>query len=312
MGILLNRTSRVIVQGITGKEGSFHAGRMAEYGTRIVGGVTPGKGGTMYEGLPVFSSVEDAVRETAADVSVIFVPPPWAADAICEAAAAGVRLIVCITEGIPVRDTLLAVGEVHVHGARLIGPNCPGLISPAAAAKVGIMPGSIHMPGTVGVISRSGTLTYEVVHQLTARGLGQSTCVGIGGDPVIGTTFVDCLGLFEEDPETEAIVMLGEIGGSAEEEAAAFITENVTKPVFSFIAGRTAPPGKRMGHAGAVISHGEGGWAGKAAALAAAGVTVIENPARMGETVAAWFASRGAEAPAAPAKKPLGRKRGRP
>ena len=312
MGILLNRASRVIVQGITGKEGSFHAGQMREYGTRVVGGVTPGKGGTVHEGIPVFSSVADAVTETGADVSVIFVPPPWAADAICEAAAAGVRLIVCITEGIPTRDTLLAVGEVHVRGVRLIGPNCPGLISPGAAAKVGIMPGSIHMPGTVGVISRSGTLTYEVVHHLTSRGLGQSTCVGIGGDAVIGTSFVDCLGLFEADPETEAIVLLGEIGGSAEEEAAAFITENVTKPVFSFIAGRTAPPGKRMGHAGAVISHGEGGWAGKAAALAAAGVTVIENPARMGETVAAWFASRGAETPAAPAKKTGGRKRGRP
>ena len=311
MGILLNRTSRVIVQGITGKEGSFHAGQMIAYGTRVVGGVTPGKGGTVHEGIPVFSAVSDAVRETGADVSVIFVPPPWAADAICEAAAAGVRLIVCITEGIPVRDTLLAVGEVNAHGARLIGPNCPGLISPAAAAKVGSLPGSIHMPGTVGVISRSGTLTYEVVHQLSARRLGQSTCVGIGGDAVIGTNFVDCLGLFEEDPETEAIVLLGEIGGSAEEEAAAFIKEHVTKPVFSFIAGRTAPPGKRMGHAGAVISHGQGGWAGKAAALAAAGVTVIENPARMGETVAAWFASRQAEKPAAvAAKKPGGRKRG--
>ncbi|HEY5999214.1 MAG TPA: succinate--CoA ligase subunit alpha [bacterium] len=309
MGILLNRTSRVIVQGITGKEGSFHAGRMAEYGTRIVGGVTPGKGGTTHEGIPVFSSVEDAVRETGADVSVIFVPPPWAADAICEAAAAGIGLIVCITEGIPVRDTLLAVGEVHVHGARLIGPNCPGLITPAASAKVGIMPGSIHTPGTVGVISRSGTLTYEVVHQLTGRGLGQSTCVGIGGDPVIGTTFVDCLALFEEDPETEAIVLLGEIGGSAEEEAAAFITEHVNKPVFSFLAGRTAPAGKRMGHAGAVISHGQGGWPGKAAALREAGVTVIENPARMGETVAAWFERRGAEKPAV-AKKPTRRRKG--
>jgi succinyl-CoA synthetase alpha subunit len=241
---------------------------------------------------------------------VIFVPPPWAADAICEAASAGVALIVAITEGIPVRDTLLAVGEVHAHGARLIGPNCPGLITPAAAAKGGIMPGSIHMPGTVGVISRSGTLTYEVVHQLSGRGLGQSTCVGIGGDPVIGTTFVDCLALFEQDPETEAIVLLGEIGGSAEEEAAAFIKESVTKPVFSFIAGRTAPPGKRMGHAGAVISHGQGRWSGKAAALSAAGVTVIENPARMGETVAAWFTARRAEVTAAIAKKPGARKRG--
>ena len=310
MGILLKRTSRVIVQGITGKEGSFHAQQMLEYGTRVVGGVTPGKGGSVHAGVPVFSSVAEAVRETGADVSVIFVPPPWAADAICEAAAGGVQLIVCITEGIPVRDTLLAIGEVHVRGVRLIGPNCPGLITPSASAKVGIMPGSIHTPGTVGVISRSGTLTYEVVHQLTTRGLGQSTCVGIGGDPVIGTSFVDCLGLFEEDPETEAIVLLGEIGGSSEEEAAAFIKEHVTKPVFSFIAGRTAPPGKRMGHAGAVISHGEGGWPGKAAALAAAGVTVIDNPARMGETVAAWFASRRAAGAASPAKTAGGRKRG--
>jgi succinyl-CoA synthetase alpha subunit len=299
MGILLNRTSRVIVQGVTGREGSFHATQMVEYGTRVVGGVTPGKGGTKHGELPVFGSVEAAVRETGADVSVIFVPPPWAADAICEAAAAGVALIVCITEGIPVRDTLLAVGEVNAHGVRLIGPNCPGLITPAASAKVGIMPGSIHKPGTVGVISRSGTLTYEVVNQLSARGLGQSTCVGIGGDAVIGTSFVDCLGLFEADPETEAIVLLGEIGGTAEEAAAAFVADNVTKPVFSFIAGRNAPPGKRMGHAGAVITHGVGGWDGKAAALREAGVTVIENPARMGETVAAWFETRRAEGPAA-------------
>jgi succinyl-CoA synthetase alpha subunit len=311
MGILLNRTSRVIVQGITGKEGSFHAGQMRDYGTRVVGGVTPGKGSTTHEGFPVFGSVDEAVRETGANVSLIFVPPPWAADAICEAASAGIELIVCITEGIPVRDTLLAVGEVHAHGSRLIGPNCPGLITPAAAAKVGIMPGSIHRPGTVGVISRSGTLTYEVVHQLTARSLGQSTCVGIGGDPVIGTTFVDCLALFEKDQETEAIVLLGEIGGSSEEEAAQYIKQNVTKPVFSFIAGRTAPPGKRMGHAGAVISHGQGGWADKAAALAAVGVTVIENPARMGETVAAWFTARDTDKTAAPpARKPGGRKRG--
>jgi len=302
VGILINRTSRVIVQGITGKEGSFHAKLMKDYGTRVVGGVTPGKGGTPVEGIPVFNSVEEAVRETGADVSAIFVPPPFAADAVSEAAAAGVGLIVCITEGIPVRDTLLAVGEAHSRGVRLVGPNCPGLISPAAAAKVGIMPGAIHAPGTVGVVSRSGTLTYEVVHQLSAHGLGQSTCVGIGGDPVIGTTFVDCLELFEADPETEAIVLLGEIGGSAEEEAAAYIAENVTKPVFAFVVGRTAPPGKRMGHAGAVISHGEGGWSGKAAALAGAGATVVENPARIGEAVAAWFerartAGRPAQAP---------------
>ncbi len=310
MGILLNRTARVIVQGITGKEGSFHAAQMRDYGTRVVGGVTPGKGGTTQEGFPVFGSVAEAVRETGADISVIFVPPPWAADAVCEAAAAGLGLIVCITEGIPVRDTLLAVGEVHAHGVRLIGPNCPGLITPAASAKAGIMPGPIHRPGTVGVISRSGTLTYEVVNQLTGLGLGQSTCVGIGGDPVIGTTFVDCLGLFEQDPETEAIVLLGEIGGSAEEEAAAFVKENVTKPIFSFIAGRNAPPGKRMGHAGAVISHGQGGWAGKAAALAAAGVTVIENPARIGETVAAWFAGRGVDKTASPPKPQRRRKGG--
>jgi succinyl-CoA synthetase alpha subunit len=298
MGILLKRTSRVLVQGITGKEGSFHAQQMLEYGTRVVGGVTPGKGGTLHDGIPVFDTVAAAAAATGADCSVIFVPPPYAADAICEAAAAGVALIVCITEGIPVRDTLLATGEVNAHGVRLIGPNCPGLITPAASTKVGIMPGAIHTPGTVGVISRSGTLTYEVVNQLTALGLGQSTCVGIGGDPVVGTTFVDCLALFEEDPETEAVVLLGEIGGSAEEEAAAYIRERVRKPVFSFVAGRNAPPGKRMGHAGAVISHGQGGWEGKAGALRAAGVTVEENPARVGAAVAAWFAgSRPAEAP---------------
>jgi len=247
---------------------------------------------------------------------VIYVPPAGAAAAIWEAVEADLDLAICITEGIPVKDMLEVRNKMKkkvLAGGKetlLLGPNCPGLITPAASAKVGIMPGSIHTPGTVGVISRSGTLTYEVVHQLTGRGLGQSTCVGIGGDPVIGTTFVDCLGLFEEDPETEAIVLLGEIGGSAEEEAAAFIKESVTKPVFSFLAGRTAPPGKRMGHAGAVISHGQGGWAGKAAALREVGVTVIDNPARMGETVAAWFAGRGSEKPAAPAKPQRRRKGG--
>ena len=282
MSILVDRKTRVVVQGITGKEGSFHTQGMLDYGTKVVAGVTPGKGGTTHLGVPVFNSLDEAVTETGANTSAVFVPPPFAADAVCEAAEAGIRLVACITEGIPLRDMLLVVREVKRRGSRMIGPNCPGLISPGKA-KVGIMPGPIHRPGKVGVVSRSGTLTYEVVHQLSERRIGQSTCIGIGGDPVIGTSFVDCLWMFEEDNGTEAIVMIGEIGGSAEEEAAAFIRKHVTKPVFAFVAGRTAPPGKRMGHAGAIIAQGVGGWPGKAAALKAAGVRVVENPARIGE-----------------------------
>ena len=286
MSILVDKKTRVVVQGITGKEGSFHTQGMLDYGTKVVAGVTPGKGGTKHLGVPVFNSLEEAVAERGANTSAVFVPPAFAADAVCEAAEAGIRLIACITEGIPLKDMLLVVREVKRRGSRMIGPNCPGLISPGKA-KVGIMPGPIHRPGKVGVVSRSGTLTYEVVHQLSERKIGQSTCIGIGGDPIIGTSFVDCLWMFEEDDGTEAIVMIGEIGGSAEEEAAAFIRKHVTKPVFAFVAGRTAPPGKRMGHAGAIIAQGVGGWPGKAAALKAAGVEVVENPARIGDAVAA-------------------------
>jgi len=286
MSILVDKKTRVVVQGITGKEGSFHTQGMLDYGTKVVAGVTPGKGGTKHLGVPVFNSLEEAVTETGANTSAVFVPPPFAADAVCEAAEAGIRLIACITEGIPLKDMLLTTREVTRRGARMIGPNCPGLISPGKS-KVGIMPGPIHRPGKVGVVSRSGTLTYEVVHQLSERGIGQSTCIGIGGDPIIGTNFVDCLWMFEEDGGTEAIVMIGEIGGSAEEEAAAFIRKHVTKPVFAFVAGRTAPPGKRMGHAGAIIAQGVGGWPEKKAALAKAGVEVVENPARIGGAVAA-------------------------
>jgi succinyl-CoA synthetase alpha subunit len=284
MSILVNRDTRVVVQGITGKEGSFHALRCKEYGTQVVGGVTPGKGGTTHEGFPVFNTVEEAVRAEGAHCALIFVPPVAAADAIMEAAAAGVGLIVCITEGIPTLDMVRAKAYLKDRASRLIGPNCPGLISPGRA-KVGIMPGHIHKEGHVGVISRSGTLTYEVVHQLSERGIGQSTCVGIGGDPVIGTNFIDALGLFQADPETRLIVLIGEIGGTAEEEAASFIKAHVTKPVVSFICGQTAPPGRRMGHAGAIISGGKGTAAEKMAALGAAGVTLVKSPAEMGATV---------------------------
>ncbi|MGH7262939.1 MAG: succinate--CoA ligase subunit alpha [Candidatus Rokuibacteriota bacterium] len=284
MSILVDRKTRVVVQGITGKEGSFHALRCKEYGTQVVGGVTPGKGGTAHEGFPVFNTVEEAVRAEGAHCALIFVPPVVAADAIMEAAAAGVGLIVCITEGIPTLDMVRAKAYLKDRTSRLIGPNCPGLISPGRA-KVGIMPGHIHKEGHVGVISRSGTLTYEVVHQLSERGIGQSTCVGIGGDPVIGTTFIDTLGLFQADPETRLIVLIGEIGGTAEEEAASFIKAHVTKPVVSFICGQTAPPGRRMGHAGAIIAGGKGTAAEKMAALGAAGVTLVKSPAEMGATV---------------------------
>jgi succinyl-CoA synthetase alpha subunit len=284
VSILVDRTTRVVVQGITGREGAFHAARCREYGTTVVGGVTPGKGGTTHEGFPVWNTVAEAVEAEGANCALIFVPPAAAADAIMEAAAAGVPLIVCITEGIPVADMVRARHFLAGTGSRLIGPNCPGLITPGQA-KVGIMPGHIHMPGPVGVVSRSGTLTYEVVGQLTQRGIGQSSCVGIGGDPVHGTSFVDVLALFEADPETRAIMMIGEIGGTAEEEAAAYIETRVTKPVVAFICGQTAPPGRRMGHAGAIIAGGKGTAAEKMRALEAAGATLVRSPADMGATV---------------------------
>jgi succinyl-CoA synthetase alpha subunit len=285
MSVLIDKKSRVIVQGLTGSEGTFHAQQMIEYGTKVVGGVTPGKGGSEHLGVPVFNTVKDAVAKTKANVSVIFVPPFAAGDAIMEAADAGVALIVCITEGIPTKDMVQAYEFVKQRGVRLVGPNCPGVISPGKA-KVGIMPGFIHKKGHVGVISRSGTLTYEAVHQLTTLGIGQSTCIGIGGDPVIGTQFVDALALFNEDPDTDAVVMIGEIGGTAEEEAAAWVKKNMTKPVVGFIAGRTAPPGRRMGHAGAIIAGGKGTAADKMKAMKKAGIHVVENPAVIGVTVA--------------------------
>lgn len=275
MSILVGKETRLIVQGITGREGGFHTTQMLRYGTRVVAGVTPGKGGTQYEGVPVFDSVAQAREATDANTSIIFVPPAFAADAILEAAEAGIELIVCITEGIPVLDMVEAAQAVRRLGSRLVGPNCPGLISPGEAL-VGILPGAIFTPGPVGLLSRSGTLTYEVVNELTARGIGQSTCVGIGGDPIIGTHFIDVLREFEEDPQTEVIVMIGEIGGTDEEEAAEFI-RTMTKPVVGFISGRTAPPGKRMGHAGAIISGSMGTAASKVAALAAAKVPVPET-----------------------------------
>jgi succinyl-CoA synthetase alpha subunit len=283
--ILVDRTTRVVVQGITGREGAFHAARCREYGTLVVGGVTPGKGGTTHEGFPVWNTVAEAVEREGATCALIFVPPAGAADAIMEAAAAAISLIVCITEGIPVADMVRAKSYLAATGGRLIGPNCPGVITPGQA-KIGIMPGHIHRPGPVGVVSRSGTLTYEVVGQLTGRGIGQSTCVGIGGDPVNGTSFVDVLRLFSDDPETRAIMMIGEIGGSAEEEAATYIKAHVRKPVVAFICGQTAPPGRRMGHAGAIIAGGKGTAAEKMSALQAAGATLVVSPADMGATMA--------------------------
>lgn len=280
MAILLDKQTRVVVQGITGRDGSFHTQQMLAYGTNVVAGVTPGKEGQELAGVPVFNTVQNAVKETHANCAIIFVPPRFAADAILEAAEAGVHLIICITEGVPVQDMLGVYDYVQKKGARLIGPNCPGLIAPGAA-KVGIMPGHIHKPGKIGVISRSGTLTYEVVYQLTQAGMGQSTCVGIGGDPVIGTKYVDLLELFEADPETEGIVLIGEIGGNDEEVAAEYISKHVTKPVVSFISGRTAPPGKRMGHAGAIISGSSGTAEAKIEALNAAGVPVADTPAQV-------------------------------
>ena len=290
MAVLIDRQTRLVVQGLTGREGSFHARQAAEYGTTVVGGVTPGKGGSPHDGVPVFNTVESAGRETGANASVIFVPPAVAADAVMEAADAGVALIVCITEGIPTLDMMRALRFLDGRDSRLIGPNCPGLIS-AGQAKVGIIPGHICLEGRVGVVSKSGTLTYEAIHQLTLLGLGQTTCIGIGGDPLIGTSFIDTLRLFEQDAATEAVVLIGEIGGTAEEDAAAFIRDHVRKPVVGFIAGQTAPPGRRMGHAGAIISGGKGTAAEKMAALLAAGVRVVQSPSDIGTAVAAAIAS---------------------
>ena len=284
MAVLLDRNSRLLVQGLTGREGTFHAKAAAAYGTKVVGGVTPGKGGTTHEGWPVFNSVHDAVRATAASASVIFVPPPFAADAIMEATDAGVALVVCITEGIPTIDMLKVMTFMEGKRTRLIGPNCPGIIT-AGQAKAGIIPGHICREGRIGIVSKSGTLTYEAIHQLSKQGMGQTTCIGIGGDPLIGTSFIDALKLFKDDNDTDAVIMIGEIGGTAEQDAAAYIAREFKKPVVGFIAGQTAPPGRRMGHAGAIISGGKGGAEDKISAMEAAGIRVSPSPAKLGETL---------------------------
>ena len=291
MSILVNSNSKIIVQGFTGSEGTFHAGQMIEYGTKVVGGVTPGKGGQTHLDRPVFNTVSDAVEQTGADVSVIFVPPPFAADAIMEAADGGVKLIICITEGIPTRDMIYAKKYIDDRGVRMVGPNCPGVITPGEC-KVGIMPAFIHRPGSIGIVSRSGTLTYEAVDQVTKQGLGQSTCVGIGGDPIIGSTHLDIVKLFNEDPATEGIIMIGEIGGSNEEIAAEWLRDHATKPVVGFIAGQTAPPGRRMGHAGAIISGGKGTAKEKMRVMEACGINVVESPADIGSAMARILESK--------------------
>ena len=305
MSILVDRNTRVLVQGITGSAGSFHAEQMLAYGTKLVAGVTPGRGGTKFQAeVPIFHSVRRAVRETGADAAAIFVPPPFAADAIIEAAEAGVALVVCITEGIPILDMVKVRRYLQdAPQTRLIGPNCPGVITPGEC-KIGIMPGHIHKPGRIGVVSRSGTLTYEAVHQVTQLGLGQSTAVGIGGDPIHGTDFIDCLSRFEADPDTDAVIMIGEIGGSEEERAAEWVKNNMTKPVVGFIAGRTAPPGKRMGHAGAVISGGSGTAEAKIAAMRSAGITVCDGPHLLGQTLRDVLGRRGTRPRAAAASRP--------